>query len=455
MLSAFLERAAATGAEVVPGAAIEPRFLQGARYAAGRAAALLRPATAAQAARLLQLAVEAGQPIVLQGAHTGLVQAATPAGEVVLSTDRLRGVFDVDPLDRVLRVSSGFRLSEVNRRLAGHELCFPIDLGADPSIGGMVSHNTGGTRMLRYGDVRASTLALEVALADGCLLRLGRGLAKDNAQLALQHLFVGASGCLGLVTEVTLRVQPVPRQSAVALVAPVATDAVWPLYSRWSSEFGALLSAFEGISRPALEAARLVRGGPAPFAALPDYALLVELSSELSPRRLDVGALLAEALETAFESGQVTDAAFGTDLWGLRHAIGEGLRSRGQVIGFDISLPRARLWAFRQQAIEWLAGEFPQVELCDFGHLGDGGQHFNLVWPSDVGTPPAAAIARLRAGVYALVERYAGSFSAEHGLGPLLQKTYEDYTTPDVRRLSRQVKALLDPGGVLGRFHFD
>ncbi len=434
---------------------VEPRYLAGSRYGSGEAPALLKPGTPDEVSRLLQLASEHSVAVVTQGAHTGLVRAATPAGQVLLSTERLRGVFELDPLDRSLRVSTGFKLSEVNQRLAEHGLQFPIDLSADPSIGGMLAHNTGGTRMLRYGDVRANTLALEVVLASGEVLKLGRGLAKDNAQLALQHLFIGSSGAFGVITEATLKLHPLPRQAAVALVAPDSLEAVWPLYQRFMARFGGLVSAFEGISSKALQAAIHVRGGASPFAeALPPYALLVELSSDFDG--IDLRALLHAELEAAFERGEVVDAALDNDegLWGLRHAVSEGLREQGAVIGFDISLPRRAVWAFREQATAWLSTEFPPATVCDFGHLGDGGQHFNLVWPKGEAALSPADNQRLRDGIYALVAEHGGSFSAEHGLGPLLQRCYDAHTAPGVRHLSAEIEALLNPQRMLGQFSF-
>ena len=452
-LDAFLQAAGPLAS-----AEVEPRYLAGSRYGQGHAPAVLRPSTTAEVAQLLQLAAAHGVAVLTQGAHTGLVKAATPQGQVVLSTERLRGVFELDLLDRTLRLGSGFKLWEVNERLAAHGLQVAIDLSADPSIGGMLAHNTGGTRMLKHGDVRANTLGLEVVLPDGGhTLRLGRGLAKDNAQLALQHLFIGSSGAFGVITEATLKLQPVPKQSAVALVAPASLDAVWPLYQRWMAAFGSLVSAFEGLSANALQAALHVRGGAAPFAqGLPPYSLLVELSSDLLPSQFDLRAVLHTELEAAFERGDVVDAALDNDeaLWGLRHAVSEGLREQGAVIGFDISLPRRAVWAFREQASAWLATHFPPARVCDFGHLGDGGQHFNLVWPKAEPALPPPELQRLRDGVYALVAAHGGSFSAEHGLGPLLQATYATHTEAGVRHLSAQLQALIDPGQRLSSFNF-
>ncbi|UXH77974.1 FAD-binding oxidoreductase [Roseateles amylovorans] len=449
--------------QVQVGDAIEPRFLQPARYGAGRAAVMVRPGSSAEAAAVLALASRHGRRVVLQGAHTGLVRAATPMDgqdEVLLSTDRLREVFELDLLDRSLRVSAGFRLSEVNERLAAQGLWFPVDLSADPSIGGMLAHNTGGTRMLRYGDVRANTLGLQVALAEsadpaGQVVRFGQGLQKDNSALALGQLFIGSSGSLGLITEATLKLSPLPRQRAVALVAPSALDAVFPLYQAVMQRWGVLVSAFEGISRAALEAGLHGQDLSRWFSgALPDYAMLIELSSELPAEQLDLRGLLQGWLEEAFESGAVSDAVLDADeaIWGLRHRISEGLRAQGKVIGLDLSLPRRHFMSFRERGQAWLA-HFPQLRLADFGHLGDGGLHFNMVWPASAGALEPAQELTLRQGLYALVAELGGSISAEHGVGPQLQAAYRAHwaqVAPGVLDWSGRVQSVFDPNRRLG-----
>lgn len=450
------------GAEfVVDGPAIEPRYLEPARYAPGRAVGLVRPATTAQVAALVALAAEHDLTLVVQGAHTGLVRAATPTDaerHLLLSTDRLRERFDFDPLDRTVTLSAGWRLSELNERVAEHGLAFAIDLSADPSIGGMLAHNTGGTRMLRHGDVRANTLGLAAVLADGSVLRAGHGLQKDNAGLALQHLFVGSSGSLGVICEATLRLQPLPRQRAVALVAPTSLDAVFALYAHvMASELAGLVSAFEGISKSALQAALHHRGqhdekgGRLFDGKLPDYALLIELASELPSARLDLNQLLQDLLEQEF-GGRVADAVIGADeeIWGLRHGISEGLREQGKVIGFDISLPRRHFMRFRADASAWLAAEFPQARVADFGHLGDGGLHFNLVWPKDAQPLGEPEMAKLRDGVYAITAQLGGSFSAEHGVGPQLQAHYWRLVDPLQLELAGRLQSLFDPQRRLG-----
>ena len=149
------------------------RYEEGWRYGKGTALLAVRPATAAQVAACLALFHAAGVQVVPQGANTGLVGASTPdpSGRMaVLSLERLNRRLEVDPVDRTVLVDGGVLLSTLNAALQPHGLMFPIDLGADPSIGGMIATNTGGTRLLKYGDVRHNLLGIEVALPDGTLV---------------------------------------------------------------------------------------------------------------------------------------------------------------------------------------------------------------------------------------------------------------------------------------------
>jgi FAD/FMN-containing dehydrogenase len=456
------------GAREIVGAAhvqadeeIEPRFLEAARYGRGAARAVVRPASAEQVARLLALAADCDVRLIPQGAHTGLVQAATPDDaqrDVVLATERLRQTFDLDPLDATLRVSAGFRLGEINERLREHGLQFAIDLSADPSVGGMVATNTGGTRMMFYGDVRANTLALTVALAhpSGELLRFEPALQKNNAGIDTKHLFIGTGGAFGVVVEAVFRLHRLPRQQAVAMVALESVDALWPFYERACAAFGDSISAFEGISGLALELALRHRQGlRAPFeSGPPAHAVLLELSSAFGPNELELEHALSDFLESAMERQHIVDAVVGNGeaLWDIRHRISEGLRAHGEVMGLDLSFPRRAYAGFCAEARAWLAQWNAAVQVADFGHLGDGGVHFNLVWRR--GTLTTAQTRELRARLYELVVLHGGCFSAEHGVGPHVQAAYEAHTAPAQLALARRLAGAFAPYGELGLMRY-
>jgi len=438
-------------------------YERGERYGAGRALAVARPRTTGEAHAVVAACVRHGRALVAQGANTGLVAASTPDAsgtQVLLSTRRMKDILKVDPTARTAHVSAGVLLSELNAAAAQHNLFFPIDLGADPSIGGMVSANTGGSRLMRYGDVRRNLLGLKAVLPrrDAPVLDLNSALRKNNTGPDLKQLFIGTGGALGLVTEAIVALSPKPIQQAVALVGLDKPEDALALYESVDARLHDFASAFEGLSRRAMEfalahvpqLANPFRGG------LPPYAVLVEVSSSLpAPSGLVLDDLLAECLGD-IESITLGETVLGRPekLWAIRHSLTEGARHAGKVIAMDLCLPRSRIFEFRERACAWLSGSHPGIDVADFGHVGDGGLHFNLVCPK---TRPItdAEITDIRGQAYEMaVREFDGSFSAEHGLGPYNQGYYDRFTSTDAKALGGALKAMLDPSGVLGSVRF-
>jgi FAD/FMN-containing dehydrogenase len=429
-----------------------------ARYAAGKAAAVLRPANTDEVSAIVGYCVRRGLSFVPQSGNTGLVGGSTPDSsgtQLVISLERLRTPLEVRPLDRVCIVGAGVRLSTLDAALEPHGLVLPIDLGADPMIGGMAATNTGGARFLRYGDMRRHVLGLEVVLADaaGTVLDLTSDLRKDNARLDLRQIFIGSSGAFGIITKAVIEVHRRPIETAAALLVPTDDAAVSRILTALERDVGASLSAFEGMSRAVL--ARAFHHAPGlrnPFAGgvIPPYVLLVELSRT---GRVEGEPSLDEVLQAALggmldqAESPLEDALFGPHeaMWAVRHALSEGLRAAGPVIGLDLSFARSKVMAVRSLLSTELEGLFPEFELCDFGHVGDGGVHFNLV-RRDASVPFDAARAEaLKAHVIQrAVKDFGGSFSGEHGLGPTLQSVYDQLTPSLIKRYAGRLGAAFD-----------
>lgn len=442
-------------------------YEQGARYGQGQALCVVRPASVEEVQAVVRCCVEHGVPLLPQGANTGLVGASTPdasGAQVVLSTSRLRGLCDIDAANRSVTVDAGVTLQDLNEKLEPHGLWFPIDLGADPTVGGMIAANTGGTRLIRYGDVRHNLLALQAVLPtpEAEVLELGRALRKDNTGPDLKQLFVGTSGAGAVITRATLEVHVRPQQSATALVVPTSDDAVLQLLQALERELGDYLSAFEGLSGHAMQAAidhvPDLRNPFAPEPA-PDFAILIELEAASSKAYtgLDLQEALNQFLQDQFEQ-TIENAVIGNghELWHLRHSISEGARALGKPVAFDVSVPRSRIMAFCRAARAVVAREFPFLHVVDFGHVADGGVHFNVIWRSDAAQPyDAAVVQRLRDRIYAMVvQDYAGSYSAEHGVGPHNLAYYRRYTAPASRRLAQGLRRLTDPQQLCGTVDF-
>jgi FAD/FMN-containing dehydrogenase len=439
---------------IVPPAEWDP-FVNGLRCAGGVPLAVLAPGSVDELRAIVRVCVEAGLPVVPQGANSGLVGASVPDASgrhVVLLTRRLGAVRQLAIADAVAVVEAGVRLSQLNFMLEPHRLQLGIDLGADPSIGGMIATNTGGSRMMRYGDMRRHVLGLEVVLADrdATMISNLRLTRKDNGRVGWAPLVSGAGGAMGIVTAAAIELDPLPQQSATMLMALGGIDAVPDLVIELRRALGEFLSACEIMSKAAT-------GLKNPFRdALPAQAMLVEVSSGLDRSAVDVEAVLLGATERLFarEAPGVEDALVVPPpvAWALRHAISDSLKMEGEVIGLDIGLPLAALPAFHAKAAAMLAADFPWLKLCDFGHCGDGGVHFNLVWPS--GTGPAhreSARDDVRMRIYEAAVGVGGSFSAEHGLGPSNAAAFARFTPPDERQLTQGLRRIFDPWELLAR----
>ncbi len=434
---------------VGPGSDTGP-YEQGARHDRGRAAFVVRPADTREVSQVVAYCVRHAIHLVPQSGNTGLVSGSTPdmsGRQGVLSLERLRGL-DLDPANRTARVGAGVRLSALNEALEPHGLFFPIDLGADPMMGGMVATNTGGARFLRYGDVRRNVLGLEVVLPDaqGTVLDLASPLRKNNVGADLKQLFIGSCGAFGVVTQAVVEVHRRPAQTATAILVPRDDDALVELLVLFEELAGEYLSAFEGMSRPAMQAA--IAHAPAvrnPFARgeIPAYAVLVELTRSWANAdgEAPLDAVLEGILTRIWErdDAPLADAlvARSDEAWALRHAISEGLKASGHLLGFDLSFRRADLPAFRRFMLAELGARHPAWRVCDFGHVGDGGVHFNLVHPHAAGPVPRESIEALRAFVMGeAVTRFGGSFSAEHGLGRANQVFYDAYAPDALKRVT-------------------
>ncbi|WP_422056259.1 FAD-binding oxidoreductase [Sphingomonas sp.] len=430
------------------------------RGPAGRSRALVRPRTTEEVAAVVEMAVRAGVTLVPQGARTGLVASGVAdesGGMILLSTERLNAVA-IDPVNRTARVGAGVSLSTLNAQAAAHDLFFPIDLGADPTMGGMIAANTGGARFIRYGDVRRNLLSLELVTsnAPATILQLGRDCWKQNDGLDLKQLAIGSGGAMGIITAATVALQPTPRHAITALIAlrdPMALDGLLLTFER---SWGMLLTAFEGISRPAYLAAlhhvpHLRR--PFPADAEHPYFVLIELAAGAAFDAMVLEDALAGVLAEMIEApaSPIADVVVdhGADLWALRHAVPDGLRAMGTTIGCDIAVRRGDVSRFRREMAAEIARDYPGLLVCDFGHIGDGGIHFNLVWPTEHGPLPQGLAEAVRMRIFAVaVERYGGSFSAEHGVGPRNIAAYHRFTPPAVQQLAGAVQTLLAPAPI-------
>lgn len=431
----------------------------GARGDTGRAAMVLRPENTEHVSQIMAHAAKHKLHLIPQSGNTGLVGGSVPdeSGEqIVLSLDRMNKIHDFDPINQSAHVGAGVRLSALNTACEAHDLHLPIDLGSDPCIGGMVSTNTGGSRFLKYRGMREYIMGVKAVLADesGTVIDALIPLHKNNTGLDIKQLFIGSGGVFGVVTEVIVRLAPVLKQSTAALLVPSSLNDVNKLLVEIEKRCGSYLSAFEGMSGNAMRAA--FDHNPSltsPFGAdgPPDYGILLELGRTWEMREeeqpLDdvMENVLAELWE--LESAPLENALLGQadKLWHLRHSISEGVQKSGKLYAFDISFKRGDVMRFRSHVEQELKQHYPELTLCDFGHIGDGAMHCALVLDRDDSRGQDANYEHaLRKWLNDIVVReFGGSYSAEHGLGRKIQGAYDDYTPDEVKAVTRAIKGAI------------
>jgi FAD/FMN-containing dehydrogenase len=412
---------------------------------------LVRPRSTAEVARFLSLANQHGVPVVPSGGRTGLSGGAVAAkGEVVLSLERMRAIEPVDPLALTVRVQAGAITEAVHHHCAKEGLFWPVDFASKGSsqVGGNIATNAGGVRVIRYGLTRQWVLGLTVVTMAGEVLELNGALEKNNTGVDLRQLFIGSEGILGVITEATLKLTRLPEKVDVFLFAVADLQAVLTLFEE-ARKGPFTVMAYEFFTdrcSARLETHRKIRP---PFEQPSSHYVLLEVEAAKS------GALDGW-LGSLFERGLVTDGTLAADsdqakfLWSLREGISESLSATGLPHKNDISLPVSGLGAFCTQLEALLAKDYAGWELCLFGHIGDGNLHVNIMKPE--GLEKAAFLERTHAcdaAVFTLVQAHHGSISAEHGIG-LLKKDFLGYSrSPLEVALMRQVKASLDPKGLL------
>jgi FAD/FMN-containing dehydrogenase len=410
---------------------------------AGEASLVVRPKNTAEVAEAVRLCVARRAPVAVQGGNTGMVGGAVPrAGEVVLTLARLDELAPVDALAAQVECGAGVTLERLQQHVRAAGFDFPVDLPSrgTATIGGMVATNAGGHLAARYGMMRAWVAGVEAVLADGSIVRRLAGLVKDNAGYDLTGLLVGSEGTLGIVTRVRLRLVPLLRARAVALLGCASLEDAQHLLTALREHAPSLQSA-DYLHENGMALVCEHRGLARPFAASHDTYVVAECAAAADPTDE-----LAEAVAASGEA--VQDAAFASDaegrraLWLYREAHNEAITIRGVPHKLDVSVPLAAVPAFEQDVEREVTVRWPEAVVYMYGHLGDGNVHVNVVGPA----PEDDEVDDL---VLHLVARHGGSISAEHGVG-IAKTRWLGLTRGEAEIAAmRAIKEALDPLGIL------
>jgi glycolate oxidase subunit GlcD len=421
--------------------------------------AVVFPESTEQVSKILKICSELNQKVVPSGGRTGLSGGAVAGQkELVLNLSRMNKIWDLDLGAHTVRAQAGAVTEAVHQYCEKQDLTWPVDFASKGSsqVGGNLSTNAGGVKVIRYGLTRNWVLGLTVVLAKGEILELNGALEKNQTGLDLRQLFIGSEGTLGVITEALLKLTPVSHGAQVFFFACQDLGQVLKLFARTRVQKFAL-NAFEVLDRPCLKTVLSHRGLKAPFeqSTIESCESFVLVEVEAASGEQGQSAL-EQFLGELFEENLVQDGVLAQspqearDIWSMREGVAESVMAKGMVHKHDVSVPISSLVEFTSQFCALLEKKYQGFEVYNFGHIGDGNLHINIRKPDALGRDEfIAKCKQMDQELFELVASFKGSVSAEHGIGLLKKYALKYSRTPAEIGLMRSVKLALDPRGIL------
>lgn len=414
--------------------------------------AIVFPKTTEDVQAIVKLANYMNFALVPSGGRTGLSAGAVAAhGEVVVSFDYMNAILDFSASDQAVRCQAGVVTEQLQNFAEENGFYYPVDFASAGSsqLGGNLSTNAGGIKVIKYGMSRDWVLGLKVVTGAGEILELNRDLLKNNTGYDLRHLFIGAEGTLGFITEATMKLTRQPNNLTVLVLGLNDITNTMDVLKSFQSSLD--LCAYEFFSDEAMQHVLKHHDVPRPFETpAPFYALL-----EFEAISDDVMEKAMGLFEECVEQGWVIDGVISQsetqakNLWTLREGISESISVRTPYKN-DISVVVSKVPGFLNEINDVVIEHYPDFEIIWFGHIGDGNLHLNILKPLDLPNEEFfAKCVNVNKWVFDIVEKYNGSISAEHGVG-IVKKDYLQYTrSPEEIAIMKGIKLVFDPKGIM------
>ena len=419
---------------------------------AARPTAIVFPRTTEEVQAIVKLANQLEFALVPSGGRTGLSAGAVASnGEVVVSFDYMNKIVDFSASDQSVKCQAGVITEQLQNFAEENSLYYPVDFASAGSsqIGGNISTNAGGIKVIKYGMSRDWVLGLTVVTGAGEILELNRDLLKNNTGYDLRHLFIGAEGTLGFITEATMKLTRQPNNLTVLVLGLNNITNTMDVLKGFQSKLD--LTAYEFFSHEAMGHVLQHNDVAAPFETEAPYYALLEFESISE----DVMDQAMSIFETCVEEGWVLDGVISqsetqlNNLWRLREGISESISGRTPYKN-DISVVVSKVPEFLTEINAVVSEHYPDFEIIWFGHIGDGNLHLNILKPNDLSNEEFfAKCIDVNKWVFDIVEKYNGSISAEHGVG-MVKKDYLSYTrSAEEISLMKGIKKVFDPKGLM------
>ncbi len=416
--------------------------------------AIIFPKTTEQVQTIVKLANQYHIVVTPSGGRTGLSAGAVASkGEVVVSLDKMNKILAFYPVDRMVEVEAGVVTKQLQQYAEEQGLYYPVDFASSGSsqIGGNIGTNAGGIKVIRYGMTRQWVLGLTVVTGKGDILELNKGMMKNATGYDLRHLFIGAEGTLGIVTKAQIKLERQPKNLTVMVLGVPEFASVMQVLSAFQQKID--LTAFEFFDITALQ--KIVQSGhtQAPFETQAPFYVLLEFEAPYEPI-MDTAMAVFEACT---EQGLILDGVMSqsiqqaTELWKLREGISEVI-SVYTPYKNDISVLIGYVPEFIADIETIVNNNYPDFEICWYGHIGDGNLHLNILKPANLSKDEFFEKCQVvNKYVFETVKKYGGSISAEHGVG-MTKKPYLEYTRPaeEIAYL-KALKQVFDPNGIMNQ----
>jgi glycolate oxidase len=410
--------------------------------------AVVFPETTQHVVDILKLANEYLFPVTARGGGVGYTGGAVPIdGGIVVGTDRMNRILEINVDDLYAICQPGIRTIELQEAVLEKGLMFAPDPASykDSFIGGNIAENAGGMRTPKYGVTKHHVLGLEVVTANGEVIRTGGKTVKNVVGFDLTGLMCGSEGMLGIITEATLKLLPVPEATSTVRANFYSMEAACRVLTKFTP-YGLLPMAMEVIDKFCVEAVEESFA----FGLSSDAEAILLVAVDGSKEEVDRNAALVERIigeNGGFDILRSQTKEDEDKLWDVRRAISPSLMKYGTLkINEDVVVPRSKVPEL-VSAIEEI-GKRNDTFVANFGHAGDGNIHVNFV----VNRDDPAAIERARRCVsetFKLSVELGGTISGEHGIG-YVKAPYLDYAVDrPTLEVMKGIKKLFDPNGIL------
>jgi len=413
--------------------------------------AIVFPKTTEQVQALVKFANQQQLAIVPSGGRTGLSGGAVAGDdEIVISFDYMNQISELNAVDRTVVCQPGVVTQQLQEFAQQQDLYYPVDFASAGSsqIGGNIATNAGGIKVIKYGMTRDWVAGLKIVTGTGELIELNQDLLKNNTGYDLRHLFIGSEGTLGLIVEATMRLTRPPKDLSVMVLGVPAMSAIMEILSAFQTEIE--LTAFEFFSESGCKLTT-EHGLQRPFESATPFYVLLEYENHSEQDAETAMAMFEHCMEQGWvEDGVISQSsAQAENLWALRENLSECCAPHTPYKN-DISVTVSKVPGFLEDIDAVVSQAYPNFILVWWGHIGDGNLHLNILKPADMDKGEFfSQCQQVNKQVFEIVERYAGSISAEHGVG-LVKKDYLNYTrsAADIA-LMRGIKLAFDPNNII------